>query len=146
MNILPEAKNGNIYCLAKDSEMWKYASNFLLTAKILMANLIYDVCEEYGVKYDIVQEIAGSDDRIWPSHLEVVFEWWRWANGHCFPKDMATFHEMYNDYTIYWDLLLEAMEMYNAKLNLDSGKQIDIITSVLWEDFINTCISKWGIS
>jgi hypothetical protein len=29
-----------------------------------MANLIYDVCEEYGVKYDIVQEIAGSDDRI----------------------------------------------------------------------------------
>ena len=143
MNILPEAKNGNIYCLAKDSEMWKYASNFLLTAKILMANLIYDVCEKYGVDYENVKNIASKDDRIWPAHLWVVFEWGRWANGHCFPKDLASFHEMYNDQTTYWDLLLEVMEMYNAKLNLDTGKQVEIIKDVLWEDFISTILSKW---
>jgi len=140
MNILPEATNGNIYCTAKESEMWKYASNFLLTAKILMANLIYDCCEKYGVDYENVKNIAGKDDRIWPAHLQVVFEWGRWANGHCFPKDMASFHEMYGDpgeAAWYWSLLLEAMEIYNAKLNIDTNKQVDIIKDVLWDEFIS---------
>ena len=143
MKILPEATNGNIYCLAKDSEMGKYASNFLLTAKIIMANLIYDLCEKYGVKYDIIQEIAGSDDRIGPSHLSVVFEWWRWANGHCFPKDLSAFHEMYDEgesmldrHYVLWNRLLETMEQYNAKLNIETNKQVDIIESVLWKDLV----------
>lgn len=146
MEILPKATNGNIYCTAKESEMWKYASNFLLTAKILMANLIYDACEEYEVDYEKVKLIAGSDDRIWPAHLQVVFEWGRWANGHCFPKDMATFHEMYNEHSIYGDLLLEVMELYNTELNVSTNKQVDIITEVMWKDFIDKCISEWGIS
>lgn len=143
MDILPKATNGNIYCTAKESEMWKYASNFLLTAKIIMANLIYDVCEKYWVDYEKVKTIAWSDNRIWPAHLQVVFEWWRWANWHCFPKDMATFHEMYSSGE--WekkygegDILLEAMERYNAMLNISTNKQVDIIKEVLWDDFIAT--------
>ena len=136
MNILPPSENGNIFCTAKESELWKYASNFLLTAKILMANLIYDVCEKYGVEYDNVKNIAWADPRIGNSHLNVVFEWWRWANGHCFPKDLAAFHEMYWNFNNLWNELLEYMEKYNAKLNIDTNKQLDIINVVLWDNFI----------
>lgn len=136
INILPDAINGNIICTAKESELWKYASNFLLTAKIIMANLIYDICEKYGVDYDNVKNIVSKDPRIWESHLGVVFEWWRWANGHCFPKDMAAFHEMYGDYSSLWNELLEILEKYNAKLNVSTNKQVEIIESVLWSDFI----------
>lgn len=136
MNILPESINGNVICTAKESELWKYASNFLLTAKIIMANLIYDICEKYNVDYDIVKNIVSKDPRIWASHLDVIFEWWRWANGHCFPKDMATVHEMYWDYDKLWGELLEALEKYNAKLNISTNKQVEIIESVLWSDFI----------
>lgn len=140
MNILPEAENGNIFCTAKESELWKYASNFLLTAKIIMANLIYDVCEKYCVDYENVKNIVAKDSRIWPSHLNVVFEWWRWANWHCFPKDLAAFHEMYWEFNTFWNELLEYMEIYNAKLNIHTNKQLDIINSVLWEDFIHGLI------
>lgn len=136
MDILPESENGNIFCTAKESELWKYASNFLLTAKIIMANLIYDLCQKYGVEYNNIKNIVSKDSRIWTSHLDVVFEWWRWANGHCFPKDMSAFHEMYKEYDKLWDELLEALEKYNAKLNISTNKQIGIIETVLWSDFI----------
>lgn len=148
MDILPEATNWNIFCTAKESEMWKYASNFLLTAKILMANLIYDLCEKYHINYENVKDIASKDDRIWPAHLNVVFEWWRWANWHCFPKDLAAFHEMYCNWVYEqkygdWDILLESLERYNARLNISTNKQVDIIRYVLWEDFINNMMWEW---
>lgn len=136
MDVLPASENGNVFCTAKESELWKYASNFLLTAKILMANLIYDLCEKYGVEYNNVKNIVAKDSRIGTSHLGVVFEWWRWANGHCFPKDMAAFHEMYGEYDKLWDELLEALEKYNAELNISTNKQVEIIETVLWTDFI----------
>ena len=136
MDILPEAENGNIFCTAKESELWKYASNFLLTAKIIMANLIYDICEKYWVEYDNVKDIVSKDSRIGESHLWVVFEWWRWANGHCFPKDLSAFHEMYWDYNDLWNELLEMIEKYNAKLNINTNKQVENIELVLWNDFI----------
>lgn len=138
MNILPEAINGNIICTAKESELWKYASNFLLTAKIIMANLIYDVCEKYGVNYNNVKNIAAKDSRIWESHLSVIFDWGRWANWHCFPKDLSAFHEMYWKYNDLWNKLLETLEEYNAKLNIDSNKDIEIIKNVLWDKFIDS--------
>lgn len=143
MEILPKSTNGDIYCTAKESEMWKYASNFLLTTKVIMANLIYDLCEKYDIDYEVIKDIAGSDDRIGKAHLSVVFEWWRWANGHCFPKDLATFHEMYGKENYFWDILLENLEKYNAKLNIDTNKQVDIITNVLGENFINAIKIVW---
>lgn len=130
MSILPDSKV-NIVCKSTESELGKYFANFLLTAKIIMANLMYDICQKYWVDYEVVKHIAWTDPRIWESHLWVEFEGGRWANWHCFPKDMASFHEMYwQDWLGH--ILLEAMEMYNKELNLKTWKQIDIIEEVYW--------------
>lgn len=133
MDLLPQSPH-NIICKATESELWKYFWNFLLTAKIIMANLMYDVCQKNWIDYETVKHIAWTDPRIWESHLWVEFEWGRWANGHCFPKDLATFHEMYGQDWL-GAILLEAMEMYNVELNKRTNKQIDIIKEVYWKDF-----------
>jgi len=128
LEILPKSEI-NIICTAIESEMGKYFANFLLTTKLIMGNLMYDACQKMGIDYEMVKNIAQTDKRIGTGHLEVVFEWGRWANGHCFPKDLATFHEMYGTEWL-GHILLEAIENYNIQLNLDSNKQMDIINSV----------------
>jgi len=132
MDILPKSKH-NILCSATESEMWKYMSNFLLTSKLIMANLFWELCKKYNISYDMVSWIAGKDKRIWNSHLQVEDKnKCRWANGHCFPKDMATVHEMYGNYSKCWHNLLEGLEIYNLNINLRTKKQIEIITKVFW--------------
>lgn len=131
IDILPKSQH-NIICKSVESELWKYFSNVLLTIKILVANLMYDICQKYDIDYNVVKHIAWADPRIWDSHLWVEFEWGRWANWHCFPKDLSAFHEMYWQ-TGLWHIVLEALEMYNKELNLKTGKQIDIIKEVYWE-------------
>jgi len=132
MDILPDSKI-NVICKATESELGKYFGNFLLTAKIIMANLMYDVCKKNWIDYEVVKHIAWTDPRIWESHLSVEFEWGRGANWHCFPKDLSAFHEMYWQSGL-WHILLEAMEMYNVQLNRITGKQLDIIEEVYWKE------------
>lgn len=121
----------NFIVTAKESELGKYMSNVLLATKVIMANMFYEVCEKNYISYNRVKEIAGSDPRIWMSHLEVDFEWGRWANWHCFPKDLSAFHQLYGIKGL-WHILLEALEMYNLDINLDSGKQTHIIKPIYW--------------
>ncbi|EKD44098.1 MAG: hypothetical protein ACD_71C00239G0004 [uncultured bacterium (gcode 4)] len=128
MNILPKAEE--VYCTAKESELWKYFSNFLLTGKVVMANLMFDMCQREGADYERIKTIASLDPRIWGSHLTISMDGWRGANGHCFPKDIATLHEYYGNINPLWDALLEAMEMYNLQINRESGKNLKILEEV----------------
>ena len=130
MNILPKSKE--IYCTAKESELWKYFSNFLLIGKVIMANIMYDICKREGVEYDNIKNIASLDPRIWTSHLDINHFWGRGANWHCFPKDIATLQEYYNNENLLWQVMLEAMQMYNLDINLKSKKQLDIITNIYY--------------
>lgn len=128
MRLLP--KSEEVICTAKESELGKYFSNFLLTGKVIMANLMYDICQRDGVDYEKIRAIASLDPRIGTSHLAISMDGWRGANWHCFPKDIATLHQHYNHATELWDALLEALEMYNLKVNKDSGKRMDILRQV----------------
>jgi UDPglucose 6-dehydrogenase len=129
MDLLPESPY-NILCTAKESEMGKYMSNFMFTSKVVMANIIYDICQKYGIDYDVIRGIAGKDPRIGEWHLSVVDEnGGRGANGHCFPKDLSAVHEMYGDESLGHNLL-EAVEQYNLDLNLSTDKDVQIIKAV----------------
>ncbi len=135
MKVLP--KSNEIYCKAIESELWKYFSNFLLTGKVIMANLLYDICERDWISYDVLKSIAWLDPRIWPSHLDINMDWGRWAGGHCFVKDLSALHEYYNQSNIidiYWHTLLEAMEVYNYKTLKKTWKSLPIINQVYWND------------
>lgn len=128
MSLLPKSKE--IYCTAKESELWKYFSNFLLTWKVIMSNLIFDICQRDGIDYEKIKAIASSDPRIWTSHLVINVDWWRGANWHCFPKDIAALHECYNNINTFWDKLLEALQMYNLEINTDSWKESGILREI----------------
>ena len=136
MEILPYSKH-NLITTAKESELWKYMSNFLLTGKLLLANLIFDLVTFNNIDYNKVAEIAGLDPRIWPSHLQVEWvNWERGACGHCFPKDLSTLSEMYAE--ILWDdyeigkHLLEMLEMYNKNIAQKSWKDQENMQQILW--------------
>lgn len=135
MSLLPKAEE--VYCTARESELWKYFSNFLLTWKVIMANLMFDMCQRDGVDYEKIKTIASLDPRIWGSHLTVSMDGGRGANGHCFPKDIATLHEHYNNTNHLWDALLEAMEMYNLQTNKESWKNLKILEEVYGDLNIN---------
>lgn len=128
MRLLP--KSEEVYCTAKESELWKYFSNFLLTGKVIMANLVFDICRRDGINYEMIKTIAALDSRIWASHLSIDIDGWRGANWYCFPKDIATLQEYYKSISPLWDTLFEALQMYNNKINIDSWKDVDIIKSV----------------
>jgi len=128
MNILP--KSIEIICTAKESELWKYFCNFLLTSKVLMANLVYDICQRDWINYKVIKYIAETDTRIWPSHLNISDDWWRWAWWHCFPKDVATLREYYAYKSYVWDNLFWALEEYNIKLLTNSWKNLEITKEV----------------
>jgi len=130
LSILPKSDN-NVICKAAESEMWKYMSNFLLTAKVIMSNIIYDICNHNDINYNEVKNIAAIDKRIWDSHMNIEDDGWRWANWHCFPKDLAVVTEMYPDW-FSGQYLLDFMEEYNIDLCYKSGKQMDIINKVYW--------------
>lgn len=69
-----------------EAELAKLCSNALLSAKVAMANELYEICDRYRVKWGRVQAVVGLDRRIGPDHLEVTKE--RGFGGVCLPKDM----------------------------------------------------------
>lgn len=131
VKLFPEAET--IICSAKESEMGKYMSNFLLTGKIIMANIIYDMCQSMGIDYSMPKRIAGFDPRIWMSHLDVMHGGKRWAVGHCFPKDLEALFEMYSacmNGKGFGSVLLQMMSLYNLYIALETNKEPEILKDV----------------
>lgn len=72
-------------------ELAKYASNVLLSAKIILANEIYHVAQALDVDYDKVREMVQADPRI-GGHLKVPGpDGDLGFGGKCFPKDIVGF-------------------------------------------------------
>ncbi|MDD3302269.1 MAG: hypothetical protein PHN31_01840 [Candidatus Gracilibacteria bacterium] len=126
--LLPNAPT--VICTAKESELGKYFSNFLLTGKVILANLMYDICEREGENYDMIKQIAALDPRIGPSHLDIQDDGGRGANGHCFPKDISTLQEYYDNYNELGNELFEALQMYNLDINTKTNKHLEIINPI----------------
>ncbi len=130
-DLFPEATE--VVCSAKESEMAKYMSNFLLTWKVILSNIIYDMCLSMNIDYEPVKCIAWLDPRIWESHLDVTHWGRRWAVGHCFPKDLEALYEMYS--ASVWgkwfgSVLLQMMSLYNLYVSVESWKELDILREV----------------
>jgi UDPglucose 6-dehydrogenase len=82
----------NVYtvvCDAREAEMCKYVINTFLSVKVSFANEIYNICDEYGIDYDNVTDLARLDTRLGNSHWMVPGpDGDRGFGGHCFPKDL----------------------------------------------------------
>jgi UDPglucose 6-dehydrogenase len=90
--LLPPAPYTKIFS-ATAVELIKYFGNIFLASKVILANEIYDVCDNLGVNYEAVAEAVAHDSRIGTSHLKVDPSA-RGYGGKCLPKDVSAFAEL----------------------------------------------------
>ena len=73
------------------SEILKYAVNNFYATKVIFANQIYDLCQKFGVNYDLLEKAMYSRKWIGKNHLDVWHKGYRGAGGNCLPKDLQAF-------------------------------------------------------
>ncbi|HVM59191.1 MAG TPA: hypothetical protein VMT80_02595 [Candidatus Paceibacterota bacterium] len=148
--LLPEAPF-SLVCTATEAELIKYGANNWFYFKVIFINLLYDLAEREGATYDVIREGLAADPRVGKSHLMPVHksgtlgsdnfrlaarkpaQGKRGAGGHCFIKDFAAFRGLYE--TLVPEdregrAVLRALEAKNARLLIDSGKDLELLVGV----------------
>jgi len=132
LSILPRAPYEKI--MESDAaELVKYAGNCFLYAKVIYANLLFDLSRSIGVDWNEVSEALGRDSRIGMSHLCVTdSKGRRGAGGHCFIKDFAAFEDFYGAKLKDQNgrALLQALSRKNVELLRKSKKDLDLLNGV----------------
>lgn len=65
----------------------KYATNAFLAMKVTLSNVLYDYCDDIGVRYDDLRDMWTRDERVGRGHTDVTDR--RGFGGYCLPKDTA---------------------------------------------------------
>jgi UDPglucose 6-dehydrogenase len=103
----PSKRPELITCSIGDAAMVKYAANVLLASKVVLVNLITEVCDEYYTDWDTISSILAKDPRLGNSHWQVPGPDGKWGyGGACFPKDMEAFINQAMDVGITPHLLM----------------------------------------
>jgi UDPglucose 6-dehydrogenase len=70
--------------------MVKLSTNVHLTARVMISNELYLICQKLGIEYDDVKILTQFDRRIGLSHMNVPGpDGSLGFSGSCFPKDIA---------------------------------------------------------
>lgn len=139
LSVLPKAPY-ELICNAREAELVKYGGNVFLTMKVVYMNLLYDLAQAHGIRYDVVADAMTADERIGKSHMKVVdnsghrgAKAGRGAGGHCFPKDLAALRE--HSAKVLGSQaketsLLKAVEKHNTELLVKSKKDLDLLRGI----------------
>jgi UDP-glucose 6-dehydrogenase len=76
------------FCTLEESALIKLHQNAGLALKVVYANIMYEMCQQYGADYEIVRKGVAADVRVGPGHLQVPGEHGFGFAGHCLPKDL----------------------------------------------------------
>jgi UDPglucose 6-dehydrogenase len=137
MGVLPFAPF-SLVCFSREAELIKYAGNGLLTLKVVFINLLYDIADNLGCKWENVRDAIGADPRLGSTHLQPVHQTGRGAGGHCFIKDFAALARLYRELVgdkEGLDFLNSAADKNNDLL-LKSGKDLDLLAGVYGEEIL----------
>lgn len=161
LEVLPKAPFESI-CTAKEAELIKYGGNCWFYFKVIYVNMLYDLAEKLGCKWEAVRDAMAADPRIGSNHLNPVHKSGesggearpglayndvhmvpvhkagRGAGGHCFIKDFAAFKKMYEEMVgdQHGKQLLDEMEKKNLDLLISSCKDLDLVKGVYGEDVL----------
>lgn len=90
-NVYQDHPDGPVQVISCDStvaEMVKLSTNVHLTARVMVSNELYLICDRLGVPYDEVKILTQFDRRIGLSHMDVPGpDGHLGYGGHCFVKD-----------------------------------------------------------
>jgi UDPglucose 6-dehydrogenase len=135
MSILPESEH-NFVVKIESAELFKYAHNLNGYFRVILSNLLFDVGEETGAKWEEVSKMMDSDVMMSPYYNQPVHKGGRGAGGNCFIKDMAAFRFLFESLKSGDELgigVLKALEKKNVELLKKSGKDKELIKGVYGE-------------
>ena len=108
----------------QSAELIKHASNAFLALKISFINAVANICESVGADIAEVSEGIGSDSRIGPDFLRSGIGY----GGSCFPKDVAAFRAVAQDFGCEFPLLDEV-----RKINEEQRQRfLSKVKAALW--------------
>ncbi|HEY0786828.1 MAG TPA: UDP-glucose/GDP-mannose dehydrogenase family protein [Acidobacteriaceae bacterium] len=99
-----------LHVSTKAAELIKHASNAFLAVKISFINVVGNICEAVGADVEQVARGIGMDTRIGPRFLKAGVGY----GGSCFPKDVAAFRYVAEQFGIPFGMLTE-VEKINAE-------------------------------
>ncbi|MDO8594570.1 MAG: hypothetical protein Q7R93_03575 [bacterium] len=137
LSVLPKAHFESVLA-AREAELVKYGGNNFLFFKVVYINMLFDLAEKLGCRWESIRDALIADPRIGNSHMEPVHKSGhsehrgRGAGGHCFIKDFAAFASLYEE--LVKDTsgikLLAALRDKNNELLKESGKDLELLESV----------------
>ena len=135
LDVLPRAKYSKVMD-SVEAELVKYGGNVSFYFKVMFMNMLYDVSQKHGVKWDNIKEAMSMDPRIGHVHLDPVHKSGRGAGGHCFIKDFAAFRDIYEkEFGESFELeALKSLEKMNINLLKSTNKDLDLLEGVYGED------------
>jgi UDPglucose 6-dehydrogenase len=108
----------------KAAELIKHASNAFLAVKISFINVVANICESVGADVEQVSRGIGMDERIGPRFLKAGVGY----GGSCFPKDVAAFRYVAEQFGIPFNLLREV-----EKINVEQKQRFfQKVRAALW--------------
>ncbi len=131
MKVFPYAPY-QLICPAKEAELIKYGGNCWFYFKIIYINMLYDLTQKIGCRWETVRDAMAADSRIGRTHLDPIHKNGRGAGGSCFIKDFAAFSDMYKNFIgdKTGVKILENLKNKNTELLIDSNKDLDLLAEV----------------
>ena len=131
LKILPLAPHQMI-TTSTEGELIKYAHNTLGYSKVVYMNILYELGEALGARFEKVREALAVDPMVAPYHLDPVHKTGRGAGGLCFIKDFAAFRGFFEGKVKNKKSLafLRCLEAKNLSLLEESNKDLEIIRDV----------------
>ena len=122
----------NFIVSAESAELFKYAHNLNGYFRVILANLLFDVSQEFNSDWGEIKSMMDNDVMMSPYYNDPVHKGGRGAGGNCFIKDMAAFRSHYKELLddTSGAYVFEAMEKKNLELLNQTGKDKHIIEIV----------------
>ena len=109
---------------AQSAEIIKHASNAFLAMKISFINAVANLAEAVDADIEDIAQGMGMDRRIGPGFLRAGLGY----GGSCFPKDVAAFHWVAQQYGVDFQLLDEIRKINERQKDIFVNK----VLSTLW--------------
>lgn len=109
---------------AQSAEIIKHASNAFLALKISFINAVANLAEAVDADVEDIAAGMGLDSRIGPKFLCAGLGY----GGSCFPKDVAAFHQVAQQYGVDFQLLREIRKINETQKEVFFNK----VLQALW--------------
>lgn len=129
--VLPKAPF-TLTCDSDEAEIIKYSHNIAGYTQVIAYNLMYEMAQSLGHKWDTIKKALDADPFINKHYSNPLHKSGRGAGGSCFIKDFAAFTNLYEK-QVKDEIgikALRAFENKNIQLLKESKKDLNLLEGV----------------